>query len=65
MPGRRRWRKALGENPEWMMAQHKSVFDAGIRKINKTPDTERTELTQCIQDMIEAYEGFYSYLALV
>ncbi|PON17069.1 DUF3482 domain-containing protein [Candidatus Entotheonella serta] len=53
------------EETEWMTQAHKVAFDTQIRNLSKTPDEARTELAACIRDIIEAYEGFYSYLALV
>ncbi len=53
------------EETDWMTQAHKSVFDRHVRQIAKAPDEARTALAECIRDMMEAYEGFYSYLALV
>ncbi len=53
------------EETEWLSKAHKSTFDTQIRNLTKTPDEARIELAACIRDIIEAYEGFYSYLALV
>jgi hypothetical protein len=53
------------EDTEWMTPAHKSAFDTQIRNLTTAPDAARTELAACIRDLIEAYEGFYSYLALV
>lgn len=53
------------EDTEWMTPAHKSAFDTQIRNLTTAPDEARTQLAACIRDMLEAYEGFYSYLALV
>jgi hypothetical protein len=53
------------EDAEWMTPAHKAAFDTQIRNLTTAPDEARTQLVACIRDMIEAYEGFYSYLALV
>jgi hypothetical protein len=50
---------------EWMTQAQKSTFDTQIRRLTSAPSEARTELAACIRDIIEAYEGFYSYLALV
>ncbi len=58
---------AIGDNEEieWMTKAHKATFDTQIRNLTKAPSDSRTELAACIREIIEAYEGFYSYLALV
>lgn len=53
------------DDTEWMTKAHKSTFDTQIRHLVKAPDEARTELAACIRDIMEAYEGFYSYLAFV
>jgi Domain of unknown function (DUF3482)/50S ribosome-binding GTPase len=50
---------------EWMTREHKSAFDTQLRHLAQAPDASPTELAGCIRDIIEAYEGFYSYLALL
>ena len=53
------------EETEWMSQAHKAAFDAQIRQLAKTSNVSRAGLAACIRDMMEAYEGFYAYLALV
>jgi hypothetical protein len=53
------------EETEWMTRAHKSTFDAHVRNLAKTPNEARIALAECIRDIIEAYEGFYSYLAFM
>jgi hypothetical protein len=48
-----------------MTRAHKSSFDTQLRHLTQAPDASPTELAACIRDIIEAYEGFYSYLALL
>ncbi len=52
-------------NTEWMTKAQKSTFDTQIRNLVKAPENSRTALAASIRDIIEAYEGFYSYLAMV
>jgi hypothetical protein len=53
------------EETEWMTRAHKSSFDTQLRHLTQAPDASPTELAACIRDIIEAYEGCYSYLALL
>jgi hypothetical protein len=53
------------EDMDWMTREHKSTFDTQILNLSTTSAEARIKLAACIRDMLEAYEGFYSYLALV
>jgi Domain of unknown function (DUF3482) len=52
------------EDAAWLTPQQKAQIDACLRNVTQAPEAARAELTQVIQEMIEAYEGWHTDMTL-